>query len=393
MQTKFNSKLLMVFVTVVSLFGLQTTSQASEPAYRWLIKPKYDHARMFSEDLWAVQKGELWGYVDSADNVVIDFQYLHAGPFRNGMASVTVGRDLSREYKNESDADMGARIDKKGQYLVPPRTRFEFLPYIYDGKNLLLGFRNQEGKYGFLDTFGNVQIPAIYDEIKTTSQNKAIVRSGDLYGIIDIEGNWFLPLRYSFENELRYFGAIRFWKEYIPFYSDGLWGLLNTKGEVVLEAKYSEIGFSLDHSGPLRVVLGEKPNSKIGYLDETFAFVVSPDRYQPHRDQPFFRNSRFNENYLGGIAFVYEAGMFKALDAKGKTAFEFSSLLAEPWNFINYNVDGYYVIRELRSGNLCIVNKSGKVLLPPVFSTICPSKEGIIAVQRDKLWGLLLIEQ
>ena len=378
---RLNLKLLMVFVAVVFLIGMQKTAQASEAGYRWLIEPKYDDARHFSEDLWAVKKGELWGYVDSADNVVLDFQYIIADPFRNGVATVVISHD---------EGKVGTFIDQKGQYLVPPHFGKGLTRYIYDDKNMLLSFRSPEGKYGFLDISGNVKIPAVYDLIHPihpyTETDKIVVKSGDLYGIIDVEGNWVLPLQ---KNDMIDFMFTQFWNGYIPFKSEeGLRGLLNTKGEVVLEAKYSLITVSPDGSGPLAVELGKGENAKVGYLDETLTFIISPDRYQP------FPRRSATAMYSGGIAFVYEAGIIKALDVNGEIAFEFPAFLAEP---MSERVDGYYVMLQVRPGiGRFLVNKSGEIVLPLGFDMIYPTKEGIIAVTRNLRggkWGLLMIEQ
>ena len=64
-----------VFSMAVLLFCVCGMSWAWEEkvSYKWLIEPKYEWAFAYSEGLWPVEKDGLWGYVDSADRVVVDF--------------------------------------------------------------------------------------------------------------------------------------------------------------------------------------------------------------------------------------------------------------------------------------------------------------------------------
>jgi hypothetical protein len=66
-------------------------------------------ARGFSDELWCVQKNGLWGYVDSADKVIVDFQYIDATSFRDGIAFVRTSR---------MNIFAWGLIDKQGRYLI-----------------------------------------------------------------------------------------------------------------------------------------------------------------------------------------------------------------------------------------------------------------------------------
>lgn len=61
----------------------------------------YDGAKDFYEGVAAVKKGDYWGYIDSDNNMVLDFKYNQAEGFNNGIAQA--GKSL---------------IDKKGNVLV-----------------------------------------------------------------------------------------------------------------------------------------------------------------------------------------------------------------------------------------------------------------------------------
>jgi hypothetical protein len=343
--------------------------------YRWLIEPKYEKAGVpFSEELWCVRKDGLWGYVDSADNVVIDFQYLYTSSFQNGRALVCTSRDV-----NDERMDVLGIINKKGQYIIQPRPGVMFARRFF-GESEHVPFCTQEGKYGFLNLSDEIHIPAVYDAAKWFSEGMAAVKSGDHWGVIDTENKWVIAPCYR--------DLDIFWKGYIPFQSDkGLWGLLNAKGEVVFEPKCTEIIRSFDRSGPLLVVFDENP-SKIGYLDERLMFVVSPDRYHSPR------------SYMGGLAFVKVLGLkstdkWRAVDINGNVAFEFPGKVATPE--ILGSANGHYTMVAINPENKrFLVNEKGEILITPEFTLIEPSEEGIIAVQQedfngDKRWGLLIL--
>ena len=54
-----------------------------------IIPFNYDSAYEFSEGLACVRKNELYGYIDTHNNVIIPFEYTEASSFSNGIASVS----------------------------------------------------------------------------------------------------------------------------------------------------------------------------------------------------------------------------------------------------------------------------------------------------------------
>ncbi|MDR2179310.1 MAG: WG repeat-containing protein, partial [Synergistaceae bacterium] len=344
--------------------------------YRWLIEPKYGNAGYpFSEGLWGVEKDGLWGYVDSADNVVIDFKYLFVGMFQNGKAFVVMSRDINDEKK-----DIAGVIDKEGKYIIQLRQGLVFQGQSPDD-NDRWPFCTPEGKYGFLNLSGDEHIPAVFDAIKKFSEGMVAVQSEGRWGVIDKDGKWLIAPRYQ--------DLGVFWNGYIPFQSDeGLWGLLNVKGEVIFEPKCTKIIKSVSRSDPLLVQFDNK-QFKTNYLNEKLEFVISSDQYEVH-----------SEEYAGGLVFLNAPGpksadTYTALDIKGNVAFEFPKMIASPWRM--EDVKGYYkMVAKGIYRKMFVINEKGEMLLPPNFLNLKPSEEGIIAVQSenlkgDKRWGLLIL--
>ena len=380
MRKKMFLRSLLVFVASIYLCCAGKT-HAAEPKYTWLIEPKYEHGYRFSEGLWGVKKDGLAGYVDSADNVVIDFKYLAGRPFQGGMAFVSSSKDESRKL----DKEILGIINKNGEYIIEPYPGLK--PYVFkmDEGTVLFPFRSMEGKYGFLDLSRDVKISAVYDDVWTylgmripSGGTILSVKSGDFWGMIDAQGQWLIPPSYK--------NALIPWNGYIPFFKDGLWGLMNIKEEIILEPRRQIFARERDGNSPLRVMVAD--DRKIGFLDETLEYLIEPTFNA--RD-----GGSANGIYRGGIAFVEASSMYVALDEKGNVAFQIPQSSASPMPHGGNNVKGYYVMAENdKSGKeYFLVNKRGERVLPADFDYIIPSEEGIIAVKQNDLWGLIDLRQ
>ena len=318
------------------------------------------------------------GYVDSADKVILDFQYLGASSFRNGLSFVHTSSVVSPDaYGKPRGQRFLGIIDKKGHYVIEPRLGLDVIGYGSTTFSSPIAFRTEEGKYGFLNLSGDVQIPAVYDDIcgfGTFSEGKAAVKSGKFWGVIDTNGEWLVPPRYD---NLQYY-----WKGHIPFQANGeeLWGFLDAQGEVALEPKYTNIIFNFSLEGPWVVEL----EGKKGVLGENLEILVAP-RYEKSSFRQLIRST-----YRGGLVFMDDSGVYKALDTQGKEIFRFPALFAEVLDA----VEGYYVLKGSGVAQSFLVSKSGKMLLPPEFVYLYPGEEGVITASRkDGLWGLIKIEQ
>ena len=365
-----------VFSMAVLLFCVCGMSWAWEEkvSYKWLIEPKYEWAFAYSEGLWPVEKDGLWGYVDSADRVVVDFQYFGADPFRNGMAYVEVSEDVWR------------LIDPTGRPVISPKDK-EGIRLVWDSlfgakKDIRVPFRDAQGRYGFLDLSGKVRIPAVYSYASPFEGNWTDVKSGDCWGVIDRNGKSVIPIREKYR-------FLACFNDYVAFKTrEGLMGVMDRRERVVVPPQYKRV--LPDNDGLLKV---ETVEGKVGFMDAALRFVVEPryakDRYakgSPVLLTPF---------YGGGLVFVEEDGMTKALDEKGEVAFEFPWILAEPLT----GSEGGYVLRSRvtrRENGLpyyFLVDKKGRWLLPPEFSRLIPSPGGIVAAAPKGLLGLLILDE
>ena len=75
-----------------------------------VIKPKFDNASRFSEDLASVKIDGKYGYIDKRGRFIINPQFEAAGVFSEGLASVTRLSDGKAGY-----------INMKGEYVIEPQ--------------------------------------------------------------------------------------------------------------------------------------------------------------------------------------------------------------------------------------------------------------------------------
>lgn len=174
---------------------------------RWAVRPKYEMAGHFNNGRGAVVRNGCLGYVDSNGNEVVACSYYvpmecvsrreflmcfyeDYGMFHGGMAVVW------------KDAKVGA-IDRNGTVRVP----FGRYEYIFDFCEGLAFAREKGGKGVIIDTNGNVfhRFPdSIYLGNTYKNRERCFAAMADwydtvtekpYYGLIDIRGNWLMPLR------------------------------------------------------------------------------------------------------------------------------------------------------------------------------------------------------
>jgi hypothetical protein len=202
------------------------------------------------------------------------------------------------------------------------------------------------GKFGFIDRTGKIQVPLKYDGVSSFSNGFAFVGSNDKFGYIDKSGNEIVPLRYE-SYGIRKDGVFDYLDLMFGFRStankpllevkvNGKVGYVDAKGELVIPADFDE-GFPF-----LSDFAAVKRGDKWGYIDSTGTEVI-PLRYE-------------NVSLIG-----FRNGL-AAVKLNGK------------WGFID------------RAGNVVIAFKfdgEQKFDFGPIFS------EGLAAVAINKVWGYI----
>jgi len=141
------------------------------------------------------QETMLWGYIDTAGNVKIEYKYIYAEEFCEGLALVF--EDFGNLNKTHSHY-----INSEGKIIIDLQAiaeaqkfdmwgTFEYEKGKFNFNDGLACFVNAENKWGFIDKNGEFAIPCQYDEVGIFSENVAYaIMYGSMTGYIGKDGSW-----------------------------------------------------------------------------------------------------------------------------------------------------------------------------------------------------------
>ena len=213
----------------------------------FVITPAYDFAESFSGGLAAVGKGMItsaqWGYIDKTGKEKVPLTYKTARSFREGRGLV-----------QQADGLFGY-LDASGKVVIPfvyleAGTFSEGLAWAFKGKEEMSGGlikrKIRTGKYGYINPAGQEVISFVFDKVIDFSKGKAKVeKEGRAYWVnkqgqeIAENGKLITPLptdTRKTKSVKNFSPVIRAYKE---FGDDGLYGLYNSAGELIVPHRYS----------------------------------------------------------------------------------------------------------------------------------------------------------
>ena len=228
-------------------------------AGNWIIKPTHEMVEYMNEGFIAIEKDGKWAFFDlNRKKYITKFIYEDLWSFHEGLAMVKIGKNYGF-------------INTRGKVVLDPIYRQVRMMGFSCG---LACVRNQEGKWGYIDKTGKVMIDYQFGEANWFQENKAFVQDNwgeqgyfinkngkrifdktfdnvwafkdglcgvtvnEKQGIIDTLGNWVVEPKYDWIHVFYHDGWIAYFN-----LIDGKakWGILNSKGEEVLPANYSNI--------------------------------------------------------------------------------------------------------------------------------------------------------
>lgn len=158
-------------------------------------------------------------------------------------------------------------------------------------------FQNDEGKYGYRNSLGEVVILPQYDEAYYFREGLSVVKQSGLWGAISYDGKLRIPMIYHYlepfecglamavvDGRYGYIDHMGQWR-IAPVYEeaksfsegragvlkDGKWGFINSEGKVVIPFQYEWVwGFN---EGRARVKIPERPNRTL-VIDHNGAVVT-----------------------------------------------------------------------------------------------------------------------
>jgi KWG repeat protein len=274
------------------------------------------------EDISAVCKGNLWGFIDKDFNKIIDYQFNKVHSFSGSYAAVM----------------------------------------------------NKELKWGFIDKSGKLIIDFQYDEVKDFKNDLVAVRTGNKWSFIDKNGN---IISKSYYDELG-----EFHEGFAKVKSQGKWGYIDTQGKEIINCIYDEAKDFSEGLAAIKVnnYFGDD-NEAWAYIDTHGKEIIPFHQYSTiggtslvigdfHDDKAFVTNDL--------ISIIDKKGKYILLG--GNTNF----FISQPVYYKDYSaIIGYiYTDSSMKIKKYGLLNLNGKELLTPTFDYIREIKEKYMIVEN-----------
>ena len=216
----------------------------------------------------------------------------------------------------------------------------------------------KSGKYGLINTQNEIAVPINYEGIKRPNDNRYPVAKEKLYGLMDSRGVILMDYKYSDlsflkngglkvqtsmgykyldpvnfkEGQKVYEALVSFSDDLIKFKSAGQWGLMDSKGKVIVQNNYKRI-----NSLTKGTAIVQSIDKKYGLISEEGAILI-PVEYDGMDDQNNFIFAKKNDAYY----FFDHSGHRILADNKGPIK------KIGPCNlFLNTGVDSLFSLQYL----------------------------------------------
>jgi hypothetical protein len=181
------------------------------------------------------------GMMDSAQNIIIPAIYEEF----HGFGKLRYTYD-SNEYSRVMRDSLYGFIDLEGKEVIP--CKFEQLELEVHND---LAFFVEDGKYGFVKVGGKIIVPAIYNRAYSFEVPVTAVQKGEKWALINTKGKKITDFEYDLIIAHSWYE-----KQWVIAYKNGLSGVLNINGDVVIPFEYDEI-MSYSANTGFRVRKGE----------------------------------------------------------------------------------------------------------------------------------------
>lgn len=435
-----------------------------------LIPFKYEDISVFSNGLAPAKLNGKYGYIDRSGKVVIQFEYENESHFYTcGLAKAQLGGkygfidksgneivpiQYERVRYNKVDDLICVSNQKKWAFFSckgEQLTDFEF-DAITEGQyweSQHTYFKNglclvqKEGKFGFINTHFQTIVPfGEYQELQPFGvSQRAIVKSGNFYGLIDTTGQFVLEPKFNsieyfpypsgryrtglqnrlgivdskasrilpneyFDIQPNYFQIDTVRKGILILKSiDGKSSVTNYDGDILIPAEYENIEkFEVENGFSYSVV---KKNGKYGLINHLNRAILPIDNDNIFKrrflDYLIVEKNNFQGLYSkSGVEIVpknfelidpcyydednrfivKQNGLYGVINVDQKIIIpiEFNSIS----NWVEYGPEAHFVVKGGKHG---LIDREGKIIIPPVYQEIEVDNSTLIKVKNKNLFG------
>lgn len=258
------------------------------------------------------REGRYWGVINIKGEVLVEPKYSKGFSFKDGYAKVSLFKF----------------IDKKGN-VIDVKKHLRGIVEVGQFSDGLLMVKTA-GKFGYMDTAGDLVIPAIYKMATEFNNGFALVENKNECFVIDKKGN---------------------------------------EKKVATEKKVSEVRNFSD--GLAAVMTGGRTNNRFGYINEEGVVVIKPQYV-------------YCGDFINGIAWVVtEDGKNGFINKKGDWAVESIFIRVKDMD----PVSGLARVRDKNGWGY--TNVKGEILRPEGMEKFRDFSEGLCQKRIDKKWGYM----
>jgi hypothetical protein len=333
---------------------------------------RYTKAGPFSEGVAPVTLDGKAGWVDGAGKLVLAYDGDETGPFVGGSAVV-------------HKQGFAALVDKRGNEVIPSGKYTQLAPLhaVSDGFRVWKFQEKEAGPWGLVDDQAKVLAPAQWDDVAAFSEGVAVVTVGTQAGLVGPRGTYAAPLV-----DQRLAGLH---EGLAAFHRGDLFGYLDAKGKVVLEAKWAAAG---DFGAGLAAVRGadghwgliDKKGKAVGFQGyDGLGDLSGKRRVYTRGGKMGFLDDKgngilsaaydFATDFHGGLAWTVKDGQGQVI---GTEADEVGPAAYRPVAGGD-SAAPYRVVRPVQYG---LIDKKGVFVLPPAYDQVWPGSEGPTVVWR-----------
>lgn len=283
------------------------------------------------------------------------------------------------------------------------------------------------GKWGFINTSGDVVIPCIHDEVLYLDTDKVKVKYKGKWGAVNTSGEVMIPCVYDeFSYLVSEFNCETYIHDIAYAMNNEKWGVINATGEVIIPCVYDEVKseidcedesdldvsnvlnvkYSVEHYSDVLTGIIVQHKGKWGHIDARGKSVV-PFIYDyiPIGHDGFSGIVQLNGkwglvstsgdtiipciyddvDYYNGIAHVMKNGKCGLIDLSGKVIIPCLYDEIDWWDLCS----DYSKVKVKQNDKWGIVNSSGKLVIPCLYDDIRFSDSNEIQVQYNGKWGVI----
>lgn len=367
-----------------------------------------DYVTVFNEGRAFV--GESQGnYMAKCQMIDTNLKYVKMGIFFYG-GTVSDGlmfyNGIARVSCDKSVYSRVGFINKEGNYIIPCNYAPMAPSYFYENNYAAVALEMQ-GKFGLINTKGELVVPMKYDRIQIYKNVIAVYfKDIDKWGLINDKDSMIgKPI-------FNYINLNTEYQDFMPAQSSETmkWGYINRKGVWVINPIYDD-AYYFSNNGKAMVKIGKK----YGLINKAGTYIY-PCQYDKLR------------NFVNGLIYLQKNGKYAIVDAKGvylrnfkdSAIFDFVGLsdkliydgkskvynekmilaFTMPENFAPGNekyTNGYLKIKAIKQDKnnkypVAVIDTKGNMIIKPYeFDDIKLDSEKYLPVRKGTKWGYIIL--